>query len=242
MRPYSSSQSLQRPLIRLPIQILFARTEAERSIHNVSVVAGMSPISGQVTWLKHGSGSDTDRQSTRSLVVAAQSGDTAAFGSLVELHQQRVFRTARSILGNDADAEDAAQDAFLRAFRHIASFDSERNLSAWLYKLTVNACRDVIRRKHRHQPAETDTQDFVSPEPGPFETAVLQEQRELTRRAIARLPYKERAAITLRDLEGLTTAEVAAALGTTEATVRSQVSAGRAKLRQFILGVKRRKP
>lgn len=113
----------------------------------MSAVAGAFPISGQVTCLSDGSGSDTHRQSARRLVVAAKAGDTAAFGSLVELHQQRVFRTARSILGNDAAAEDAAQEAFLRAFRHIASFDSERSLSAWLYKLTVNARRDVIRRK-----------------------------------------------------------------------------------------------
>ena len=192
--------------------------------------------------MRDDSGPDSDRQSTRSLIAAAQSGDTAAFGCLVELHQQRVFRTARSILDNDSDAEDAAREAFLRAFRHIASFDAERELSAWLYKLTVNACRDVIRRKRRNEVAGIDSLDFVSHDPGPFERASLQEQRELTRRAIARLPNKERAAITLRDLEGLTTAQVAAALGTTEATVRSQVSAGRAKLRRFILGNKPSKP
>lgn len=187
-------------------------------------------------------GPDRDTQSACHLIAAAQAGDTAAFGSLVELHQHKVFRTARSILGNDADAEDASQEAFLRAFRHIARFDAQRDLSAWLYKLTVNACRDVIRRKRRNEASGTDTQALAAPDPGPFEAAALQEQRDLTRRAIARLPYKERAAITLRDLEGLTTAQVAAALGTTEATVRSQVSAGRAKLRRYILGDRRSKP
>ena len=180
-----------------------------------------------------------DAESARYLIAAAQSGDTAAFGRLVELHQQRVFRTARAILGNDADAQDAAQEAFLRAFRHLASFDPKRDMAAWLYRLTVNVCRDMVRRRPDEGIAEIDSQVLVARDPGPFETAALQEQRDLTRRAIARLPYKERAAITLRDLEGLTTAEVAGALGTTQATVRSQVSAARAKLRRYILGGRR---
>ncbi len=202
-------------------------------------VAGAVPVGNAVAWMRRDSAPVRDAESARHLIAAAQSGDTAAFGRLVELHQQRVFRTARAILGNDADAQDAAQEAFLRAFRHLASFDPKRDLAAWLYRLTVNACRDMTRRRPRKGTAEIDTEVLVARDPGPFETAALQEQRDLTRRAIARLPYKERVAITLRDLEGLTTAEVAAALGTTQATVRSQVSAARAKLRRYILGGRR---
>ena len=192
-----------------------------------------------VAWMRGDSVPAHDAESVHQLIEAAQSGDTAAFGRLVELHQQRVFRTARAILGNDPDAEDAAQETFLRAFRHLASFDPRRDFAAWLYRLTVNACRDTTRRRPREGTAEIDAEVLAARDPGPFETAALQERRDLTRRAIARLPYKERAAITLRDLEGLTTAEVAAALGTTQATVRSQVSAARAKLRRYILGDRR---
>lgn len=202
-------------------------------------VAGAVPVGNPVAWMRGDSAPAREPESAQHLITAAQSGDTAAFGRLVELHQQRVFRTARAILGNDADAQDAAQEAFLRAFRHLASFDPKRDLAAWLYKLTVNVCRDMVRRRPSKGAAEIDTEALAARDPGPFETAALQEQRDLTRRAIARLPYKERAAITLRDLEGLTTAEVAAALGTTQATVRSQVSAARAKLRRYILGDKR---
>ena len=197
-------------------------------------VAGTVPVGDPVAWMRGDSAPSRDAESARHLIAAAQSGDREAFGRLVELHQQRVFRTARAILGNDADAEDAAQEAFLRAFRHLASFDPSRDLAAWLYRLTVNACRDMTRRRPRTRAAKVDTEVLVAQDPGPFEAASLQEQRDLTRRAIARLPYKERAAITLRDLEGLTTAEVATALGTTQATVRSQVSAARAKLRRYI--------
>lgn len=202
-------------------------------------VAGALPVGNPVAWMRGDSAADRDAELARQLIAAAQSGDTAAFGRLVELHQQRVFRTARAILGNDADAQDAVQEAFLRAFRHLGSFDAKRDLAAWLYKLTVNVCRDMVRRRPDKGIAEIDTEVLAARAPGPFEAAALQEQRDLTRRAIARLPYKERAAITLRDLEGLTTTEVAAALGTTEATVRSQVSAARAKLRRYILGGQR---
>ena len=202
-------------------------------------VAGVVPVGNPVAWMRGDSAPARDPESAQHLIAAAQSGDTAAFGRLVELHQQRVFRTARAILGNDADAQDAAQEAFLRAFRHLARFDPKRDLAAWLYKLTVNVCRDIVRRRPRKGTGEIDTEGLAARDPGPFEAAALQEQRDLTRRAIARLPYKERAAITLRDLEGLTTAEVAAALGTTQATVRSQVSAARAKLRRYILGSRR---
>lgn len=202
-------------------------------------VAGAAPIGNPVAWMSGDAVPGRGSESDHDLIAAAQSGDTAAFGRLVEIHQQRVFRTARAILGNDADAQDAAQEAFLRAFRHLESFDPKRDLAAWLYRITVNVCRDMVRRKSGQGTGKIDTEALAACDPGPFEAAALQEQRDLTRRAIARLPYKERAAITLRDLEGLTTAEVAAALGTTQATVRSQVSAARAKLRRYILGDRR---
>ena len=202
-------------------------------------VAGAAPIGNPVAWMSGDAVPGRGSESDHDLIAAAQSGDTAAFGRLVEIHQQRVFRTARAILGNDADAQDAAQEAFLRAFRHLESFDPKRDLAAWLYRITVNVCRDVVRRRPGQGTGKIDTDALATRDPGPFEAAALQEQRDLTRRAIARLPYKERAAITLRDLEGLTTAEVAAALGTTQATVRSQVSAARAKLRRYILGDRR---
>ena len=96
--------------------------------------------------------------------------------------------------------------------------------------------------KRRHQGAPIEVQGLVSTSPGPFECVARREQRHLTRLALARLPYKERATITLCDLAGLTTRDVARILGTTQATVRSQIGSGRAKLRRSILGDDRRKP
>ena len=235
-----SSSASAFPLERAPrLRNPFARIAPGRSIHNAVAMAGAVRAGNPAAWMRGDSAPARDAESAHRLIAAAQSGDTAACGRLIELHQQRVFRTARAILGNDADAQDAAQEAFLGAFRHLASFDPKRDLAAWLYRLTVNACRDMTRRRTRVGTAEIDTEALVARDPGPFEATALQEQRDLTRRAIARLPYKERAAITLRDLEGPTTAEVAVALGTTQAAVRSQVSAARSKLRRYILGDRR---
>ncbi len=202
-----------------------------------------APSTGSsIAWLFHRTATDSSREAVRSLVAATKKGDAAAFGSLVDLYQQRVFRTANALLGSEADASDAVQEVFLRAYRNIAKFDDSRDLAPWLYKITANVCRDIAAAKRRHQGASVDDQGLVSTSPGPFESVARSEQSHLTRLAFARLPYKERAAIVLRDLEGLTTREPARTLGTSEGTIRSQISSGRAKLRRIILGHDRRKP
>ena len=202
-----------------------------------------SPSIGRsIAWLDDRTATDSNRETIRSLVAQAKKGDAAAFGGLVDLYQQRVFRTANALLGCDADANDAVQEVFLRAYRNIAKFDDSRELAPWLYKITANVCRDIAAAKRRHQGPSVEDKALVSTSPGPFESVARSEQLHLTRLALASLPYKERAAIALRDLEGLPTREVARILGTTEGTVRSQISSGRAKLRRIILGHDRRKP
>lgn len=195
-----------------------------------------------IAWMSDRSAAASCRTATRNLVAAAKKGDTTAFGSLVDLYQQRVFRVATSLLGSESDARDAVQEVFLKVYRYFSKFDDSRELTPWLYKITTNVCRDIARSRRRHQGAPVEVQGVVSTSPGPFERVARREQRHLTRLALAKLPYKERAAITLRDLEGLATRDVARILGTTQATVRSQISSGRSKLRHSILGDDRRKP
>ena len=208
----------------------------------MSAMPDAPSIGRSIAWLSRRSATDSNREAIRDLVAKTKKGDAVAFGGLVDLYQQRVFRTANALLGSDADASDAVQEVFLRAYRNIVKFDDSRDLAPWLYKITANVCRDIAAAKRRHQGVSVDEQGLVSTSPGPFESVARSEQRHLTRLALARLPYKERAAIALRDLEGLTTREVARILGTTEGTVRSQISSGRAKLRRIILGHDRRKP
>ncbi len=215
---------------------------SRRVFVSVSAAETMPWIANSITWMSSRTSGDRSQPSIRELVTAAKQGDLVAFGSLVDLYQPRVYRTARGMLGSDSDACDAVQEVFIKAYRSISGFDESRDIAPWLYKITANVCRDIARATLRHRGAHVDGESLISTSLGPFESATKHEQQDLVRRALVRLPYKERAAITLRDLEGLSTREVARILGTTEATVRSQVSSGRARLRQSILGTKRRDP
>ena len=180
------------------------------------------------------------RNSIRSLLAATQ-GDAAAFGSIVDPYQQRMFRAARPSLGSVSDAEDALQEAFLRVYRCVHKFDGSRDLGPWRHNITANVCRGIARVGCR-QGLPLDYQRLASDFTGPIESVAKQEQRRPARHTFARLPYKERAAITLPILEGLTAREVARVGGTPQATRRSQTSSGRAKLQHRILGDQRRKP
>jgi RNA polymerase sigma-70 factor (ECF subfamily) len=161
----------------------------------------------------------------------AQSGDPAAFEALLRMHEVLVARTALRLTANRQDAQDAAQEVFLRLHRSLGRIDDSRNLPGWLYRVTVNVCRDILR-KRRNTASLEDTQVAVS---SSTEADLSRaEQLKLVEEALRTLPEKERAAVALRDIEGLTTREVAEILGSSEATVRSQISAARTKIRKML--------
>ena len=164
-------------------------------------------------------------------------GDLAAFEWLVRAHERRVFRIALHLLGNRADAEDAAQEVFLRLHRNFRRLDRERDPACWICRVTVNVCRDVLRRRPRTEELQETASAALSAE----DEMGLAERARAVRLALRSLPAKQRAAVVLRDIEGLRTAEVAAVLGTREATVRSHVSAARLRIRQFVEGWTRRR-
>lgn len=176
----------------------------------------------------------------RILLQRAKSGDLAAFEQLIVLHEQRVFQTALRLLRNIEDAQDAAQESFLRVHKHLNGFDEERSFPSWLYRIVVNVCRDLNQRRGKHAAAPLD--EAMTPAAGaasasaakdPFELASRQQQRQWIAASLGTLSDKERAALVLRDLEGLPTAEVAKILGSSEATVRSQISTARLKIKKF---------
>jgi RNA polymerase sigma-70 factor (ECF subfamily) len=167
-----------------------------------------------------------------SLVRKAKAGDLEAFEQLMILHQRKVYAVALRLLGERADAQDATQEVFVRLYRHLGRFDERRPLEPWLYRMTVNACRDSGRRRRVFEPLDTLRASGADP----HAEASRGEQSRLLTAAIRRLPEKERAALVLRDLEGLSTAEVARILGSSEGTVRSQVSTARLKLRALLGG------
>jgi RNA polymerase sigma-70 factor (ECF subfamily) len=161
------------------------------------------------------------------LLRSAKAGDRAAFEQVVLGHERRVLLTALRLLGRWEDAQDAAQEVFVRLHRYLGRFDDALELAPWLYRMTVNVCRDIAGK--RRADAELDP-NAADPASGPERSARSAEERRILEAALRRLPEKERAALVLRDLEGLPTREVARILGSSEATVRSQVSSARLRI------------
>jgi len=129
------------------------------------------------------------------------------------------------MLGSLEDAQDTAQEVWLKLHRHHERLDPA-TVESWLYRTTVNACYDALRR--RRPTGELLIEPAVEPD------VEREERRRLVTEGLKTLPERERAAVVLREIEGLSTAEVAAALGTSEVTVRSQVSMGKARLRKWL--------
>lgn len=174
-----------------------------------------------------------ERTLHRRLIEKAKRGDAAAFELIVLQHERMVLRTAQRLLLDGEAAKDAAQDVFLRLHRNLARFREDKELVPWLYRMTVNICLDERRRA---RPAVSIDQ---APEPcdlalDPEQAVRAAEERALLTEALRQLPARERAAIVLRDLEGRSTAETADILGSSEGTVRSQISTGRVKIRNFV--------
>lgn len=167
------------------------------------------------------------------LVRLARGGDIAAFEQLVRLHERQVLRVAQRLLGHREDARDAAQEAFLRVFRFLSSYDERREFGGWLHRIVVNACHD-LRRRLRHRAFQRPIEELpaaVEAQPGDQESLAERGQaRRLLERALLALTDREREAVVLRDVEGLGTDEVARALGCSEGTVRSHLARGRLKL------------
>lgn len=153
-----------------------------------------------------------------------------AFGRVVREREALLLRIAWRILGNWSDAEDIVQEAFLRLHRHGLHFDHDAALAAWLYRVTVNLCVD---RSRRVRPAE-ELQEMRAAGASAEAELIRDERKRMLMRALAELPAKARAAVVLREIEGLTTAEVAEILRSSEETVRSQISRSMARLRELL--------
>jgi RNA polymerase sigma-70 factor (ECF subfamily) len=169
----------------------------------------------------------------RDTMAAARAGDLAAFELLMRQHERLVLATALRLTGNMEDAQDISQEVFLRLYKNLSKVQAEAALPAWLYRVTVNACHDLRRRKPASEP-ESSAGDLAASDLDPQAAVTQSERRRVLEMSLRILPEKERAALVLRDLEGLSTEEVARILGSSEATVRSQVSKARAKVRDFV--------
>ena len=174
------------------------------------------------------------------LIDRARDGDRQAFDQIMIGHQRLVVSTAWRMLGNKEDARDAAQECFLRVYKYLKNFKRGEDFSGWLYRITVNVCRDHARKRGRAQQFVSFEQEqeegnlaSLSSRENVEEEAILSQEKAIIEQAIATLTKKERAAIVLRDLEGLSTEEVSEILGSSQGTVRSQISSARSKIKRF---------
>ena len=168
-----------------------------------------------------------------SLIEAAKAGDLAAFELLMRQYERLVLVTALRLLGSMADAQDVSQEVFLKLYRNLGKVQAASGVSAWLYRVTVNACHDVRRKRRPEDPVEYAGQ-LAAGGADPQQAATEDERRRVLEMSLKMLSERERTALVLRDLEGLSTEEVARIMGSCEATVRSQVSKARVKVKGFV--------
>jgi RNA polymerase sigma-70 factor (ECF subfamily) len=182
-------------------------------------------------------------ESDAALVARLQRGDDTAFEAIVRAHGGRLLSVARRFLGNEEDAQDAVQDAFIRAFKAIHTFEARAQLHTWLHRILVNTALMKLRERRR-RPTESiedllpvysaDGHQAVAARD--WSDAVLErkETAGIVREAIARLPDQYREVLLLRDIEEKDTAEAAEILGTTSSVVKVRLHRARQALRTLL--------
>ena len=178
------------------------------------------------------------------LVQAARSGDQGAFETLVKANQAMAYQLAYRMTGNPEDAADLTQEAFLNAWRGLSAFDGRSSFSTWLYRLTSNACIDFLRREKRRISLSMtleggeDEEDRQAQLPdrrySPERELEKKEAGAMLRRGLASLAPDYREILILRELQGLSYAEIAQTLELEEGTVKSRLARARLALREFL--------
>ncbi len=187
----------------------------------------------------------TDARSDSDLVQSLLAGDSAAFETIMRRNNRLMFRTARAIVDDDAEAQDVVQEAYLRAFNAIRAWRSEAALSTWLASIAINVALSVQRKRKRWaehdlpgdvaDPSAEDTMDPAQDSaPSPEALAAQAQMRRLLERAVDRLPPIYRSVFMLRAVEGFSVEETAATLAVTADVVKTRFLRARAMLRDFL--------
>jgi RNA polymerase sigma-70 factor, ECF subfamily len=173
-------------------------------------------------------------------IQLAREGDQAAFGRLVAAYQTPVYNLAYRMLGSAAEAEDAAQEAFLRAYTHLNSYDPQRPFSTWLFSIASHYCIDQLRRRRiTWLPLEDEFSlpvRFASANPGPEATAARREQQDQVQQLLDLLSPPDRSAITLHYWYDYSYQEIAQMLGLTVSAVKSRLYRARRALAERMEG------
>ena len=175
-------------------------------------------------------------------IAAARNGDQESFEKLVRLYEKRVFSLTSRMCRNSADAEEAAQEAFLAAWQALPAFRGDASFASWLYRLVSNACVDILRREGRHQamagPSLDDEESSPEPpdkSPSPHALAERAELRRQIEAGLAALPPEYRQVLILREIHQCTYDEIAQICSIDLGTVKSRINRGRKRLRKILL-------
>ena len=180
----------------------------------------------------------------KELAERAKAGDQSAFEQLVLDNQNRVYALALRLCGDREEAADLAQEAFVKAWKGLSSFQGESSFATWVYRLTTNVCIDHLRKKKRREGVEPavslDGEDSGWAEPADRDSdpQLILERSERGRalaRGLARLPDWQRRVLVLRELSGLSYQEIADTLGVDLGTVKSRIARARLSLRKILL-------
>ena len=201
----------------------------------------MSPLSLLSTPNPHRLASKVAREDEHQLVAAAKSGDIKAFEELVNRYERKIFRLTMNITRNREDAEDAMQDAFLKSYSHLKSFQGDSRFYTWLVRIAANEALMRLRKRRPNQfsldePIEGD-EDLMPRElqdwgPGPEQRFAQTEMRQILSGVIDELEPEYRTVFVLRDIEELSTEETADAVGISVPAVKSRLLRARLKLRE----------
>jgi RNA polymerase sigma-70 factor (ECF subfamily) len=161
------------------------------------------------------------------LVSRAQAGRLDAFEELVRRHRLATYRVALRMLGNESDAEDATQDAFVQAWRNLGGFRSDAAFSTWMYRVVTNRCLNMLRARRRTEPLPDDRE---APASRPDRIAEARWQVEDLKLAILRLTPEQRAPLVLRELQGCSYEEIADTLDLSISAVKSRLHRARLEL------------
>lgn len=178
--------------------------------------------------------------SDEEIVHRVLAGETALFEVIMRRYNQRLYRAARAITRNDSQAEEIMQSAYVRAYEHLDQFAGRASFGAWLTRITVNEALARVRDAHRFSETEGegDPMDrFASPSRDPEQTAANNELSRLLESLIEALPDGNRSVFVLREVEGMSTSEAAAALDISEESVRVRLFRARATLRDALASI-----
>ena len=188
------------------------------------------------------------REEERSLLEKAQRGDVSAFEEIVRENEKTVFNLALRQLGNREDAEDAAQDVFIKAYTALGSFRGDSKISVWLYRITCNVCTDILRKRRDAVSLSVETEDGEAELELPderFDPVALTERKDLREQvgeALKKLPEDARQILLLREIGGMSYEEISETLELDIGTVKSRIFRARKKLCALLTGNNFEKP